>query len=91
MAFVLNVNGWQFIFLQWVKKSETCRLKEEFFIIYLHNIRAGEPEPGVFGSLEPKPEPLEKKNKEPEPLIYSSLIAGWPRCTVPDFFVYGTV
>ena len=28
-------------------------------------IRAGEPEPGVFGSLEP--EPL-KKNEEPEPL-----------------------
>ena len=23
--------------------------------------RAGEPEPGVFGSLEPEPEPLEKK------------------------------
>ena len=29
--------------------------------------RAGEPEPGVFGSLEPEPEPLEK-NEEPEPL-----------------------
>ena len=29
-------------------------------------IRAGEPEPGVFGSLEP--EPLEKKNEEPKPL-----------------------
>ena len=28
-------------------------------------IRAGESEPGVFGSLEP--EPLEKKNKKPEP------------------------
>ena len=36
-----------------------------------------EPEPGVFGSLEPEPEPLEKKpgavaawekNQEPEPL-----------------------
>ena len=29
--------------------------------------RAREPEPGVFGSLETKPEPLEK-NQEPEPL-----------------------
>ena len=29
--------------------------------------RAGEPEPGVFGSLEPEPEPLEK-NEKPEPL-----------------------
>ena len=28
--------------------------------------RAGEPEPGVFGSLEP--EPLQKKYQEPEPL-----------------------
>ena len=28
--------------------------------------RAGEPEPGVFGSLEPELEPLEKKNQEPE-------------------------
>ena len=26
-------------------------------------IRAGEPEPGVFGSLEPEPEPLEKKTR----------------------------
>ena len=40
-------------------------------------IRAGEPERGVFGSLEPEPEPLEKKARsrnawkkspEPEPL-----------------------
>ena len=30
-------------------------------------VRAGEPEPGVFGSLELEPEPLEKKNQEPEP------------------------
>ena len=30
--------------------------------------RAGEPEPGVYGSLEPEQEPLEKQNKEPEPL-----------------------
>ena len=39
-------------------------------------IRAGEPEPGVFGSLEPEPlekneeqepEPLGKKSQEPEP------------------------
>ena len=39
--------------------------------------RAGEPEPGVFGSLEQEPEPLEKKagagaawkkSQEPEPL-----------------------
>ena len=28
--------------------------------------RAGEPDPGVFGSLEP--EPLERKKQEPEPL-----------------------
>ena len=28
---------------------------------YIHITRAGEPEPGVFGSLEPDPEPLEKK------------------------------
>ena len=33
-----------------------------YFIVYS---RAGEPEPGVFGSLEP--EPLEKKSQEPEP------------------------
>ena len=26
-------------------------------------IRGGEPEPGVFGSLEPEPEPLEKKTR----------------------------
>ena len=25
-------------------------------------------EPGVFDSLEPEPEPIEKKNQEPEPL-----------------------
>ena len=25
--------------------------------------RAGEPEPGVFGYLEPEPEPLEKKTR----------------------------
>ena len=25
--------------------------------------RAGEPEPGFFGSLEPEPEPLEKKTR----------------------------
>ena len=29
--------------------------------------RAGEPEPGVFGSLEPELELHKKKNKEPEP------------------------
>ena len=28
-------------------------------VLYLFAVRAGEPEPGVFGSLEP--EPLEKK------------------------------
>ena len=29
----------------------------------LKKCRAGEPEPGVFGSLEPEPEPLEKKRR----------------------------
>ena len=35
---------------------------------YRVTYRAGEPEPGVFGSLEPEPEPHEKKNQEPEQL-----------------------
>ena len=33
-----------------------CSIINTFF-------RAGEPEPGVFGSLEPEPEPLEKKTR----------------------------
>ena len=40
--------------------------------------RAGEPdpEPGVFGSLEPEPEPLEKNQEpEPEPLKISRLLS----------------
>ena len=38
-----------------------------FTITYILEGRAGEPEPGVFGFLEPEPErePLEK-NQEPE-------------------------
>ena len=43
--------------------------------ILTEKIRAGEPEPGVFGSLEPDPEPAEKKpgagaapkKQEPDP------------------------
>ena len=35
------------------------------WLIYVYRSKAGEPEPGVFGSLEP--EPLEEKNQEPEP------------------------
>ena len=35
-------------------------------VLFIVLVRAGEPEPGVFGSLEP--EPLDKKNEEPGPL-----------------------
>ena len=48
--------------------------------------RAGEPEPGFFGSLEPEPEPLEKKrgagagaawkkSQEPEPVKISRFLS----------------
>ena len=49
--------------------------------------RAGEPEPGVFGSLEPEPEPLEKKpgagagaawNKSQEPEPEPEPLKIWP-------------
>ena len=49
---------------------------------------AGEPEPGVFGSLEPEPEPLEKKtgagaawekNQEPQPEPLEKKVRGRSR------------
>ena len=48
-------------------------------ILSILSFRAGEPEPGVFGSLEPEPleekkqepEPLGKKSQEPEPLKFA--------------------
>ena len=36
------------------------------FVVHTVELRAGKQEPGVFGSLESKPEPLEKKKQEPE-------------------------
>ena len=46
--------------------------------------RAGEPEPGVFGSLEP--EPLEKKNQEPEPESQVILIWNFTMCPLFAYF-----
>ena len=36
-------------------------------------------EPGVFGSLEPELEPLEKKKQEPEPEPLGKKIRSWSR------------
>ena len=51
---------------QFVTKVLTDDNKNQtVLVLVIETYRAGEPEPGVFGSLEP--EPLEKK-QEPEPL-----------------------
>ena len=64
------LSGRRFFCMHEIGRGNCCIAKiQDFMKEWWIVTRAGEPEPGAFGSLEPRPEPVEKKNQEPEPLL----------------------
>ena len=56
--------------MNFVRKAEKKnKARAKMHRLSIHLIRAGEPEPGVFGSLEPEPEALEKKTRSRSRLL----------------------